>query len=385
MKRKIVLIVFHLGLLSWFLLDWDRQSREGFLDLPVEKTLTLTFAGDLMAHRVNFAMDDFKDIYQGVAPILQGDTLSFINLESPVNSQKAYQTYPLFNVKSEYVAPAIEAGFDVFSLANNHSTDQGIEGIKTTLDEMNRFVVSKGIYHNGLRYRTESPMVPTRIEREGVNIGFLSVSGFVNQWQKMEGTDYMNLIYHQNSEIRRDFLEYIRLVAPRYDLFVLGFHDGIEYTTIPWEEKVILFHELVDNGVDILWGHHPHVLQPWEWKFVDGEKRIIFYSLGNFISGQTWHLTPADWSLDRALTGESGLYQVKVHKQGTFLKVGDVEIVPIANYKDPDKGMVVRTFKDLLEEEDDFPWKEFYEKRWEILQPLLKPKGMAPVEVDPGI
>ena len=92
------------------------------------RQINLTFAGDLMAHLSNYSFGPFSELYSGVKSILQSDDLSFVNLETPVDNTNIYSTFPRFNVNSEYVWAAIVAGFDVFSLANNHAADRGPPG-----------------------------------------------------------------------------------------------------------------------------------------------------------------------------------------------------------------------------------------------------------------
>ena len=88
---------------------------------PTDNRLVLTFGGDIMAHVENFGMADYNMIYTDIEEIIQNDDFTFANLETPVHEGRAYESYPTFNVQPEYVQAAIDAGFDVFSLANNHT------------------------------------------------------------------------------------------------------------------------------------------------------------------------------------------------------------------------------------------------------------------------
>ena len=97
--------------------------------VPATSRLVLTFGGDIMAHTPNFSMADYSMIYADIEEIIQNDDLTFANLETPVHDGRPYENYPTFNVQPPYAQAAIDAGFDVFSLANNHSNDQGLEGM----------------------------------------------------------------------------------------------------------------------------------------------------------------------------------------------------------------------------------------------------------------
>ena len=95
--------------------------------------LVLTFAGDLMAHTVNFNMNEYDLIYKAVEKILHSDDLSFVNIETPVCDALPLSTYPCFNVHMPYLRAAVQAGFDMLGFANNHTNDHGITGIDGTL------------------------------------------------------------------------------------------------------------------------------------------------------------------------------------------------------------------------------------------------------------
>ena len=95
--------------------------------------LVLTFAGDLMAHTVNFNMNEYDLIYKDVEKILYSDDLSFVNIETPVCDALPLSTYPCFNVHTPYLRAAVQAGFDMLGFANNHTNDHGTTGIDGTL------------------------------------------------------------------------------------------------------------------------------------------------------------------------------------------------------------------------------------------------------------
>ena len=99
---------------------------------PRSKNLRLLFAGDIMAHTQNFAMKDYSLIWDDVRDMVQDADYSFANLEAPVDKSKPFESYPTFNMQPSYPAAALDAGFNLISLANNHSNDQGSQGIKAT-------------------------------------------------------------------------------------------------------------------------------------------------------------------------------------------------------------------------------------------------------------
>ena len=108
-----------------------------------------------MAHRPNFSMKDFSKIWKDTKDIIQKGDLAFANIESPIDNTLEFSTYPNFNMQEQYPLAAIDAGFNVFSVINNHSNDQALSGIMNTItwtekihnDSMNS---NKPIYFNGL-------------------------------------------------------------------------------------------------------------------------------------------------------------------------------------------------------------------------------------------
>ena len=339
---------------------------------PAE-VFVFSFGGDIMAHDVNYLNPSYEEIYRGVQPLLQKDLLSFGNLEFPVDETKPMQNYPRFNVHPSYVAAAVEAGFQVFSAANNHSADQGPESVIKTVANLNRLRVEKGIRWSGLRRNADDPMFPELIEVKGLRVGFLAITAFLNL---EEGSDLVYRVNYANPERRESFLEYIREIQKLYDVFILSVHGGVEYAPLPNREKHAFFHELVDAGVDIVWGHHPHVLQPWEMIVrQDGRKALILNSAGNFISGQTWHMRPDEVHEELPPRGEGAIYRVNfVRSRDHGALICGLTAIPVISYRDPMHGMILKTHDELLKNEAMDPeWKEFHRLRKDPLQRVLKP------------
>ena len=115
-----------------------------------EGDISFVFAGDIMAHSNNFRPGNFDNIWRDISPLLRSVDLAFANVEAPVANSIEWSSYPKFNMHSEYVEAAIKAGFNVFSLANNHTNDQSVQGIKET---RNYFSSRNDIWACGLKPR----------------------------------------------------------------------------------------------------------------------------------------------------------------------------------------------------------------------------------------
>ena len=118
-------------------------------------TIKLLFAGDIMAHSVNYYITTYEKIWRDVRDVISEADLAFANIEAPIDTTKAAASYPSFNMTQKYVQAAVDAGFDVFSLCNNHTNDQyknGIlETIKTTkaITEHTKEQLGNDIYFSG--------------------------------------------------------------------------------------------------------------------------------------------------------------------------------------------------------------------------------------------
>jgi poly-gamma-glutamate synthesis protein (capsule biosynthesis protein) len=293
--------------------------------------LTLTFLGDTMAHDVNFIIKDFSVVYDGVKDILLSDDLTFSNLEAPVDETLPYKTYPRFNIHRDYVQATIDAGIEVFPLANNHSLDQGVEGVYQTLGSLMilRDENDMKIHFSGTRGNKEQEYKPVEIRKKGWRIGFISVTQFLNGYSR---TPYVYIMNYNNKDDAKTFLSFVKETAGDYDLFIISYHAGGEYKLEPEPEKVEYFRKLINAGADIVYGHHPHVLQPYEKISVQGSTKLILYSMGNFISGQRWSREPYDLEHYRSYTGDSIILRTGIVDTENGPSVQKIEPILITNH-----------------------------------------------------
>ena len=328
--------------------------------------LTLNFAGDIMAHDVNYNRPPYGRIYDDIRPILISDDLSFGNLEFPIDQSKPMSSFPAFNQHLDYVQAAVDAGFDVFSVSNNHANDQGPDSVVQTVRSMGML---EGSTWSGIRGHSDDLYHPVTVNCGNWRIGFLSISLFLNQ---PVGKELVHTLNIYNRDRINAFLACLRELTPGYDLFVLSVHGGTEYIQQPNTKKALFFRQAVEAGADIVWGHHPHVLQPWDVVDTDEGKKLIMYSTGNLISGQTWYLDPekADYSISPR--GETALFEVKVSREKGAAGVIDVKPRFLFNHRQ--KTMVIRRADALLSDPGLSPeWKKYYESRLEHLSVFARP------------
>lgn len=161
-----------------------------------------------------------------------------------------------------------ELGFDLFTIANNHTFDWGEEGFKKTKAALGGASFGAGTYEEAYQVK--------EIEINGIKIGFLALSFAVYTWplQDTEKRKGLGCAYLNDLSVNHIIIE----AKKRLDyLFVLP-HDGIEYVDAPMPETIARYRDIIDYGADGVFGSHPHCPQGWE----DYKGKPIFYSLGNF-------------------------------------------------------------------------------------------------------
>ena len=349
--------------------------------------LTLSFSGDIMAHDVNFKMKDYNRIYDDVRDILLNDDLSFGNVETPVCEERPLSTFPSFNVHKDYLRAAIDGGFDVFAFANNHTNDQGIQGIDGTIKSFNALkkeYKNKELFSSGLKNREDEDFKPVLIEKKGWKILFLSVTEHINSHDKSKH----RLYYSEPTKARRKKLllsiKKMREENP-CDIFILSLHlSEEEYGLKVLDTKKAWFRALAAAGADVVWAHHPHVLQDWELSEVEllneetpdsssklKKNAFFMYSMGNFISGQRWKVNYADPAYYREYTGDSIIMQLRLKKTKGILQP-EIEAKPIliTNYNEKDAPVIKRFTQEWVE---TLPEKEraYYLKRLELMRAYL--------------
>ena len=210
-----------------------------------------------------------------VQPILRQADVVFGNLEGPLTDagQGAPDKPYVFRSPPAKVAPALAtAGFTVMSLANNHTMDYGVEGLKQTIAALDE----ARIQHVGAGMNLQEARRPAFVTSADYTLGFLAYSltfpeSFWAQGQR-PGTAFGHV-----SHIRAD----VAAAREQADVVVVSFHWGREATTELRDYQSQLAHAAIDSGATVVLGHHPHILQGIE-HYKHG---IIFYSLGNFVFG----------------------------------------------------------------------------------------------------
>ena len=290
-------------------------------------TVRLSFiaAGDNMMH-LNMIDDakeranpgenfNFKVMYKDIADIIKSKDIAFVNVETPIAGDEfKYDGYPMFNTPKENGFALVDIGFDIINIANNHMLDKWEKGYMnhiTFWENQNVFMIG------GFKDIEDFENIKI-YEKNGVSIAFLSYTYGTNGMILPAGSQ-MVIPYIDDATIERQ----IKTARPLADLLFVAMHWGDENIFTPNQRQRSLAQMMIDNGVDVILGMHPHVLQEIKWVGrPDGKQTLVAYSLGNMISGMIGakNMIGGLLSFDIVKTTKSGVSDTIIE---------NVELIPI--------------------------------------------------------
>lgn len=349
--------------------------------------IKLLFAGDIMAHTNNYHISSFDKIWRDVKYLIDGNDLVFANIEAPIDTTKPVSSYPNFNMPQNYVQAAVDAGFNVFSLCNNHSNDQYLDGIKETLKTVDRIcelaaknVNPRSLYFSGLKHSKESEFSYNIIEKSGWKILFLPMTELLN---RPDFSEYINYVKTDDAS-RNEFIDYVKKLREKNPctIFILSFHTAEpEYTRNISSRQEKFYKELIKNGVDIIWANHAHIIKNRKI-IVDTETncdKLIMYANGNTISGQRRNpdLTSKNPNGERDNTGDGLFYKVTLKKENNgSVKIKKCEPILITTYINTASEFVLKPlnqdFVNYLYSVPRTNWAKYIERRIIINQEATK-------------
>ena len=292
-------------------------------------TFTLTSLGDTLCHNTqywdayNSKTDeyDFSYVYEDIKNYTLSSDITIGSLETTfAGKEKGYSNYPTFNTPDSLATALKDIGVDVVSLAGNHALDYGYTGLCRTIDVFDNI----GLSHLGT-YKTAEDQEKILIKDvKGVKIAFINYTYGTNGIPLPSGKDFcVNLI-------DKDFIkkQINQAKEQNVDMIVACMHWGTEYRTTANSEQKDLANFLFENGVDVILGNHPHVLEPMEKKTItlqDGTTKDVFvvYALGNFTADQRDEITRDSAILNLTITKNSN----------GKISIDKVNYIPIYMYK----------------------------------------------------
>ncbi len=293
-KRKTILfitlpIVIIVPLLIIFMSNKNgnkRNKNDVLVNQRDSVSIRIIFAGDLMGHMpwINSGLKNgeyhYDTAYTYIKPYIEKADYAILNLETTLNGPP-YTGYPMFTSPDALAADAKKAGFDYMALANNHCADRGNSGIRRTnyvLDSLK--IPHTGSFNDTSMYEKTYPPI---IEIKGIRIAVLNYTYSTNGIP-VYAPNYVNII--DSTAI----LEGIKKAKAKKPDFIMAImHWGEEYSRTESDRQARFAKLMAANGVDLVFGAHPHVVQPIKTlpSSKDSSRIVpVFYSTGNFLCNQ---------------------------------------------------------------------------------------------------
>ena len=315
--------------------------------MPPPRTAILAFTGDLLAHgpvqsaAAAYATAnpgdgsevgsgyDFGPMFDEVSPIISAVDLAICHIETPLSrDDTSLSGYPLFNAPRNLAVAARQAGYDGCSTASNHSFDKNVAGVFSTIE----VIEAAGLRQAGMARSHLEDLAPVIYEANGIAVAHISATYSLNglvlpsdQPYLVDPIDPPAIIFEARAA-KDAGAEFV----------IVSLQWGNEYQSAPSEAQVQWLNEILPSDeVDLIIGHHVHVVQP-----VDrlGDEFVVF-GLGNFLSNQSANCCPA--ATQDGMIALVGLLEGPDGK----IKATGVDYVP--TWVDRQAGYVIRNALDL--------------------------------------
>lgn len=273
----------------------DNKLQENKEEKEQEYQASMVMVGDNLIHSSIYkdASDgkggyDFRKMYELVKPIIQKYDIAYYNQETVLGGKElGVSDYPTFNSPQEVGDAMIDAGFNLVSLASNHTMDSGEKAILASREywDSKSDVLAVGSYsstddRDKVRIVTKNNIRYTMLNYTYGTNGISVPSGkeyLVNIWPVTGNNPDTDTLYQEyKSQVKKD----VEQVRDKVDLLIVAMHWGVEYQDMPNRYQEDMASYLASLGVNIIIGTHPHVIQPVTWI----NQTLVIYSLGNFLS-----------------------------------------------------------------------------------------------------
>lgn len=318
---------------------------------------------------------DFKPMYKYIKEIVQDYDIGYINQETILGGTSlGLSDYPTFNSPFEVGDAVIDAGFNLISLATNHTVDRGKKAVINSCEYWNN---QEGVMTAG-SYCSEEERNEVKIA-EVNNITYTMLNYTYGTNGMPVSDDYLVNVWPTNSSISPEnntkyqaYKEQVKIdierVRDKVDVLIVAMHWGTEYTHTPTAYEKDMANYLSSLDVDIIIGTHPHVIQPVTWI----NDTLVIYSLGNFISAQYQNYSTC--TNYKCTVGLMTNLKIKktVKGEDVTIEIGNVENELIYNYYNQStwRGFVVIPFSNPEIAKYLPNYKNVYDRYKQIVQNL---------------
>lgn len=252
--------------------------------VPIEYSARIFMVGDALIHssiyqtaKQSDGSYDFRSMLEYIKPIALKYDLKYYNQETILGGASlGYSNYPRFNSPQEVGDAFIDAGFNLVSLATNHTMDKGEVGV---INSVNYWKSKENVVFSGQWTSSEERETAEIHEINGIKYAFFSYTTWTNGLNTPSGKEYLNNVY-SDEKAKTD----IEKVKDKVDVIIVAMHWGNEYSHGVSASQTNIANYLSSLGVNLIIGAHPHVVEPVE--YINDGKTFVIYSLGNFISDQ---------------------------------------------------------------------------------------------------
>ncbi|ARK20874.1 CapA family protein [Sporosarcina ureae] len=297
-------------------------KAEQKVEETISTTATIGMIGDVLLHNPIYTYPNFDFAFEEIKDKTASIDFLLANQESmPAGVELGLSTYPKFN-SPKHILPALQnIGVDMVTFANNHTFDKGEASVRKSIEHANEY----GLEYVGAYESFKDRKTQRIVEVNGIKIGVLAYTYGTNVELDLHDKEYLvNYIDRERMENE------IKEMKPMVDVTIVSLHWGPEYHLETSEDQAELAQFVSDAGADVLFGHHPHVLQ----RYGEVGNTKVFFSLGNFYSAQ-----PFDY------TNFGGIAKLSVTKEQTgdqkTVTIEDPRFFPTGVIRDRDRRFKV--------------------------------------------
>lgn len=335
--------------------DSDKEPEK---ESEKETSVSLVAVGDNLYHTSIMNMGKTRNgfnydfMYDKISSYIKEYDIAVVNQETPLVSS-SYSSYPCFGTPKEVGNALINAGFNLFLTATNHSMDKNVSGIYST---MNFFKNKKNIKFIGTNDSFEKYNEVKIIEKNNIKIALLNYTYGLNGFRLPKGKEYLVNLLNNKEKIKKDLI----YAEKNADVTIVFPHWGIEYEYVESKQQREMAHFFTKYGADIIIGAHPHVVQPTKYIKEGNNKSICFYSLGNFVSGQ---------GKKPRLLGSAAELKIVRNKKGK-ISIKDVNATPLVMHRTARSAKVIKLkdYNDKMAKESILkPSKKYMKDLWKSI------------------
>lgn len=346
----------------------ENNTNKPVDDEEKQYEVNLVMVGDNLIHssiykdankNANYDGYDFKPMYTYIKEIVQNYELAYYNQETILGGEEiGLSDYPTFNSPYEVGDAMIDAGFNLVSLATNHTMDRGEKAI---INSCNYWKSKEGVMTAGSYCSEEDRNSVQIMEKNNISYSLLSYTYGTNGIAVPSGKEYLVNVWPTNGnnpETDNEYQEYkktvsedIARVRDKVDVLIVAMHWGVEYTHTPTAYQEDMAQFLADEGVDIVIGSHPHVVMPVTWI----DDTLVIYSLGNLISAQETDLDYAKMvgllssvKITKTVKGEESSIKLSdVNNELLFTSYSGWRNFKVVPFSSPDIGNYISDYERL--------------------------------------